>query len=169
MLSRSPSGPEPRVGDAYDLSQILTPDGPQLHAQGFHCLAVTGLSNGLRWTRPVFRSPLSGYRPGATSRWNSPDGWIGSIHSQAGRSSPHGTIGPNGTFSLQSLKSREGAAPGEYKVRIEASSELRAKRGKAAKKLPFPSKYGEYDGETGLTATIRSEPTQLEPFRLSDK
>ena len=81
----------------------------------------------------------------------------------------YGTIGPDGTFSLQSLKSREGAAPGEYKVRIEPSSELRAKKGKAAKKLPFPSKYGEYDGETGLTATIRSEPTQLEPFRLADK
>jgi hypothetical protein len=81
----------------------------------------------------------------------------------------HGTIGPDGTFSLQSLKSREGAAPGEYKVRVEPSSELRAKKGKAAKKLPFPSRYGEYDGETGLTATIRSEPTQLEPFRLADK
>ena len=82
----------------------------------------------------------------------------------------YGTIGPDGTFSLQSLKSREGAAPGEYKVRIEPSSELRVKKkGKAAKKLPFASKYGEYDGETGLTATIKSEPTQLEPFRLADK
>ncbi len=30
----------------------------------------------------------------------------------------------------------------------------------------FASKYREYDGETGLTATIPAEPTQLEPFRL---
>jgi hypothetical protein len=78
----------------------------------------------------------------------------------------YGTIGPDGTFSLKSLKSREGAAPGEYKVRIEPSAELRAKKGRAAKRLPFASKYSEYDGETGLTATIKSEPTQLEPFRL---
>ena len=77
-----------------------------------------------------------------------------------------GDIGADGTFSLKSLKTHEGAAPGEYKVRIEPSRELRAKKGKMTKKLPFPSKYREYEGETGLTATIKSEPTQLEPFRL---
>jgi hypothetical protein len=78
-----------------------------------------------------------------------------------------GVIEADGTFSLKSLKTREGAAPGEYKVRIEPRAELRAKKGKTTKKLPFASKYREYDGETGLTATIKSEPTQLEPFRLA--
>jgi hypothetical protein len=77
-----------------------------------------------------------------------------------------GKIEADGTFSLKSLKSREGAAPGVYKVRIEPSSELLAKKGRTAPKLPFASKYREYDGETGLTATIKAEPMQLEPFRL---
>ena len=63
-------------------------------------------------------------------------------------------------------KSRDGAAPGEYKVRIEPSPELLAKKGRAAPKLPFAAKYREYDGETGLTATVKAGATQLEPFRL---
>ena len=79
-----------------------------------------------------------------------------------------GKIESDGTFSLKT-KTREGAAPGEYKVRIEPSPELLAKKGRAAQKLPFASKYREYDGETGLTATIKAEPTQLEPFRLESK
>ncbi len=74
-----------------------------------------------------------------------------------------GIIGEDGTFSLNS-KTREGAAPGEYKVRIEPSSELLRKKGRAAQKLPFASNYREFDGNTGLTATIRAEATQLEPF-----
>ena len=76
-----------------------------------------------------------------------------------------GKIAQDGTFSLKS-KTREGAAPGEYKVRIEPGSELLAKKGRSAPKLPFAAKYREYDGETGLTATIRAQPTELEPFRL---
>jgi len=79
-----------------------------------------------------------------------------------------GNIERDGTFSLKS-KTREGAAPGEYKIRIEPSSELRTKKGKAAQKLPFASKYSEYDGNTGLTATVKAESTQLEPFRLESK
>jgi hypothetical protein len=77
-----------------------------------------------------------------------------------------GKIETDRSFSLKSLKSREGAAPGEYKVRIEPSSELLLKKGRKAQRLPFASKYREYDGQTGLTATIKAEPTQLEPVRL---
>jgi hypothetical protein len=77
-----------------------------------------------------------------------------------------GKIEADGTFSLKSPKSREGAAPGEYKVRIEPSSEMLAKKGRTAPKLPFASKYREYDGETGLIATITSGPNRLQPFRL---
>jgi hypothetical protein len=76
-----------------------------------------------------------------------------------------GKIAADGTFSLKS-KSRDGAAPGEYKVRIEPSAERLARKGRAAPKLPFASKYREYDGSTGLTATINAGETQLEPFRL---
>lgn len=76
-----------------------------------------------------------------------------------------GKIEADGTFSLKS-KSRDGAAPGEYKVRIEPSAGLLARKGNAVPKLPFASKYREYDGNTGLTATVNAGETQLEPFQL---
>ena len=76
-----------------------------------------------------------------------------------------GKIEDDGTFSLKS-KSRDGAAAGEYKVRIEPRSELLARKGRATPKLPFAAKYREYDGNTGLTATVTSGENQLEPFRL---
>ena len=77
-----------------------------------------------------------------------------------------GKIGPDGFFLLTSLKGREGAAPGEYKVRVEPSPELLTKKGGSGKKLPFAAKYRDYDGETGLTTTINAEPTELKPFIL---
>ncbi len=76
-----------------------------------------------------------------------------------------GKIAADGTFSL-TTKTREGAAPGEYKVRIEPSPEMFSKKGGAQKKLPFAAKYRNYDGDTGLTATVEAGPTRLEPFRL---
>jgi hypothetical protein len=79
-----------------------------------------------------------------------------------------GKIAADGTFSLKS-KSRDGAAPGEYKVRIEPSAELLARKGRTAPNLPFAAKYREYDGDTGLTATINVGETRLEPFRLEAK
>jgi hypothetical protein len=93
-----------------------------------------------------------------------PGGTVRFIPKQGGLPAS-GQIEADGTFSLKS-KTREGAAPGEYKVRIEPSAELLTKKGRAAPKLPFASKYREYDGETGLTATIKAEATRLEPFRL---
>lgn len=78
-----------------------------------------------------------------------------------------GVVGPDGIFTLRSHKARDdGAAPGEYKVRVEPSSEYLVKKGRTSKKLPFAAKYREYDGETGLTATIRAEPTEIPPFKL---
>jgi hypothetical protein len=79
-----------------------------------------------------------------------------------------GKIGPDGTFSL-TTKTREGAAPGEYKVRIEPSAEMVSKKGGPVKKLPFAARYRNYEGDTGLTATIHSGPNQLEPLRLEAK
>lgn len=93
-------------------------------------------------------------------------GFVQFIPSQGGLPAS-GAIGPDGTFSLKSVDTREeGAAPGEYKVRVEPSPELLARKAGAGKNLPFAAKYRDYDGETGLTATINAEPTQLEPFRL---
>ncbi|MDR3634122.1 MAG: hypothetical protein P4L84_09970 [Isosphaeraceae bacterium] len=80
-----------------------------------------------------------------------------------------GRIGADGTFTLVSLDQREGAAAGEYKVRIEPGIGMRAGKGKKARALPFAEKYVAEDGETGLTATVKAEPTQLEPFRLDAK
>jgi hypothetical protein len=79
-----------------------------------------------------------------------------------------GKIGVDGAFSL-TTKTREGAVPGEYKVRIEPSPEMLSKKGGAPKKLPFAAKYRNYDGDTGLTATVDAGPTRLDPFRLDAK
>jgi hypothetical protein len=76
-----------------------------------------------------------------------------------------GKIGPDGTFSL-TTKTHEGAAPGEYKVRIEPSAEMVSKKGGAVKKLPFAAKYRNYEGDSGLTSTVEAGPTRLEPFKL---
>jgi hypothetical protein len=79
-----------------------------------------------------------------------------------------GDIGPDGTFSLKTADDREGAPAGVYKVRIEpAASSASVKGGKLeTAKLPFPAIYTDEDGETGLTATVKAESTQLEPFKL---
>ncbi len=79
-----------------------------------------------------------------------------------------GKIAADGTFSL-TTKTREGAAPGEYKVRVEPSPEMLSKKGGAVRKLPFAVKYRNYEGDTGLTATVEAGPTRLEPFRLERK
>jgi hypothetical protein len=96
-----------------------------------------------------------------------PGGTVHFIPKQGGLPAS-GKIETDGTFSLKS-KTRDGAAPGEYKIRIEPSAELLVKKGRAAPKLPFAAKYREYDGNTSLTATINAGETQLEPFRLDAK
>ncbi len=77
-----------------------------------------------------------------------------------------GDIGSDGGFTLKSPDGRDGAGPGTYKVRIEPAAELRAKKGKTAPPLPFPAIYTDEDGDTGLTATVKGEPTQVE-FKLT--
>lgn len=88
---------------------------------------------------------------------------------ESGGALASGKIGSDGSFSLVSLDKREGAAPGSYKVRIEPSLEMTAPRGKSRTALPFALKYTDDDGDTGLTATVKAEPTELEPFRLEAK
>ena len=77
-----------------------------------------------------------------------------------------GDIGADGSFSLKTGNGQEGAPAGEYKVRLEPTTLAAKKAGKTAS-LPFPAKYADEDANTGLTATVKAEPTTLEPFKLS--
>jgi hypothetical protein len=79
-----------------------------------------------------------------------------------------GAIGSDGTFALKTADNREGAPAGAYKVRIEPAGVVPSVKGGhiETKNLPFPAQYMDEDGETGLIATVKTEPTQLEPFKL---
>ena len=78
-----------------------------------------------------------------------------------------GKIGPDGTFTLETGGSGAGAPAGEYKVRVEPedTSLLAGKKAAKGKTLPFATKYLDEDSST-LTATVKADPNQLEPFRL---
>jgi hypothetical protein len=83
--------------------------------------------------------------------------------------SPRGEIGPDGNFVLKT-RDADGAPAGKYKVRIEPplSAMKKGRNGLAdLGSLPFPRKYTDEDGDTGLTATVKTEPTTLEPFTLT--
>ena len=88
--------------------------------------------------------------------------------SKDGPLSPEATIAPDGSFSLISGPSGEGAPPGNYKVRVEPAdpsqitTRLPTSRRKA---LPFPSKYLDEDS-SGLNVAIKAQPNHLEPFLL---
>jgi len=79
-----------------------------------------------------------------------------------------GDIGSDGSYTLKTADSRDGAAPGDYKVRIEPSADLKGTLGKP-KPLPFASSYTDIDGDTGLTATVKAEATTIPPFQLTAK
>ena len=74
---------------------------------------------------------------------------------------PSGEIGPDGTFSVMTGGSGDGAPAGEYKLRIETPQRQPAKN----KKPLIPPKYQDEDS-SGLVVTVRAEPNHLEPIRL---
>jgi hypothetical protein len=79
-----------------------------------------------------------------------------------------GPIASDGTFSLTSGASGDGAPPGEYLVRIEPDeTKLKAvpKGAPPGAALPFPGKYTD-EGTSGLTATVKAEPNDLPPFKM---
>lgn len=81
-----------------------------------------------------------------------------------------GVIGPDGTFTLKTGGIGDGAAEGNYKIKIEpdyASLNL-PKKGKVAKAYPFAMKYLEED-TSGLAATVKPGENPLEPFKLKEK
>lgn len=81
---------------------------------------------------------------------------------------PHGTIDGNGDFSLKS-GDKDGTPAGDYAVYIEPDASLmKSKKGKVdPSALPFPAKYADTDGDTGLTATVKAEATTLPAFKLT--
>ena len=75
---------------------------------------------------------------------------------------PSATIASDGTFSLVTGGSGEGAPEGEYKVRIEAPGlQSNAK----SKKSLFPFKYTDEDS-SGLKVIVQAKANQLDPFLL---
>jgi hypothetical protein len=82
-----------------------------------------------------------------------------------------GVIGSDGAFTLKTADGRDGAVPGQYKVRLEPSQSAVSNKGGRLdpRSLPFPAHYMDEDGDTGLTATVTAGTTQLSPFRLAEK
>ena len=82
-------------------------------------------------------------------------------------SSPRGDLDSSGRFTLDT-RGAVGAPAGDYKVRLEPSgAALKSKGGIAdPKSLPYPARYADADGDSGLNATVKAEPTTLEPFKL---
>lgn len=73
-----------------------------------------------------------------------------------------GKLGSDGSFTLQTPNSGEGAAPGNYKIRVETSATgPNVKRGAKRK---IDQKYFEEDAST-LSATVEAKPNDFE-FRL---
>jgi hypothetical protein len=91
-------------------------------------------------------------------------GWISFVPKGDLPVTPSGEIGPDGTFSLVTGGSGEGAPAGQYKVRIEAP-QLPPASSRSRRKPVIPVKYGDEDS-SGLVITVRAESNRLEPFLL---
>jgi hypothetical protein len=83
-----------------------------------------------------------------------------------------GDINPDGSFAIKThdLDQGEGASAGDYKIRIRPGRKSLVRRGELLvvdrSRLPYNAKY--LDEETSqLTATVKPEPNELPPFRLT--
>lgn len=83
-----------------------------------------------------------------------------------------GEIGHDGSFTVKTsdVDQAEGASPGEYKIRILPGNRSPVRRGASRggdrSRLPYNPKY--LNEETSqLTATVKAEPNELPPFRLT--
>ena len=92
-------------------------------------------------------------------------GWIYFVPKGDLPVTPSGVIGPDGTFSLVTGGSGDGAPPGEYKVRIEAPQFQQAVA-KTRKKPVVPAKYNDEDS-SGLVdhGAGRDQPARADPSR----
>ena len=78
-----------------------------------------------------------------------------------------GDVGADGSFSLKTGSGQQGSSG--RRLQGPARADDAAPRRRPARRLafPFPGKYADEDANTGLTATVKAEPTTLEPFKLS--
>jgi len=77
---------------------------------------------------------------------------------------PSGVIGPDGTFSVVTGGSGEGAPAGDYKIRVEAP-QFQQPAPKFKTRPLYPPRYADEDS-SGLVITVRAEPNRLEPIVL---
>jgi hypothetical protein len=78
--------------------------------------------------------------------------------------SPGAEIRPDGTFSVVTGGSGEGAPSGDYKVRVEAP-QLPPASPRSRKRPAVPVKYTDEDS-SGLIITVKAEANQLAPIVL---
>jgi hypothetical protein len=91
-------------------------------------------------------------------------GWIYLVPKGDLPVTPSAEIGSDGSFSVVTGGSGDGAPPGDYKVRVEAP-QLQQAAAQSRKKPIIPTKYNDEDS-SGLVITVRAESNQLEPIRL---
>ena len=86
---------------------------------------------------------------------------------EGGAMTSEGRIGPDGSYSLETGASGEGAPEGTFKVRVEPSdpSVFASAGAGRGKKLPFPARYLDEDSSL-IKVTIKPESNTLEPIRL---
>jgi hypothetical protein len=77
---------------------------------------------------------------------------------------PSGNVGPDGSFTLHTHPHGEGAPAGDYSVVVTwyppNSREVENPKNK------LPARYAD-PAQSGLKATVKAEPTELEPFKLT--
>jgi hypothetical protein len=88
-------------------------------------------------------------------------GWVYFVPKGDLTVTPSAEIGPDGTFSVVTGGSGQGAPPGDYKLRIDTPQFHAAKNQKPL----VPQKYTDEDS-SNLVVTVRAEPNQLDPIRL---
>jgi hypothetical protein len=90
------------------------------------------------------------------------DGWVYFVPKGDLTLTPSGPIGTDGSFSIVTGGSGEGAPAGDYKVRVESPLHQATQK---AKKPLYPFKYTDEDS-SGIVVTVKPEPNQLEPLVL---
>lgn len=77
---------------------------------------------------------------------------------------PRGTVAADGTFTLTSLTTGDGAPAGEYRVTVELW--LAGSRPDDPPVNRLPAKFAD-PGKSGLTVTVNQGPTELKPLVVS--
>lgn len=79
---------------------------------------------------------------------------------------PRGTVGPDGTYTLTTTTTGDGAPPGEYRVTVEWwLANPKSDDGPTSR---LPAAYARPE-TSGLTATVAGGPTEVTPIDLKVK